>query len=156
MIESALLGGVLGGVARMVPEVLKFFDRKAERKHELDMNEFQFKFQKEAGAQKLELTQLEVDSAQVTAGISAIQSAYQSMKTGFKFADTISALVRPYVTAVIFNMYVAVKVAAYYQLAKHGLPWEQAVQTIWGPDDVALLFGITNFWFLGRVFEKRA
>jgi len=34
-ILAGLLGGVFGGVFRLAPEVLKFIDKKDERKHEL-------------------------------------------------------------------------------------------------------------------------
>ena len=36
MMET-LLGGVFGGLLRLAPEALKFFDQKNERKHELAM-----------------------------------------------------------------------------------------------------------------------
>src|SRR5690606_9273658 len=36
-----ILGGLLGGVARLAPEILKFFDRRNERKHELALAEHQ-------------------------------------------------------------------------------------------------------------------
>ena len=53
MIET-LLGGLLGGVFRIVPEVLKWMDSKNERKHELDMQDKQLEFQKLAGTQKMD------------------------------------------------------------------------------------------------------
>lgn len=155
MIESAVLGGLLGGITRMVPEVLNFFDRKNERKHELSLGDQQKELITIQGHLKLDSEQLAADSAQVTAGINAVSEAYKSMKTGFKFADTVSALVRPWVTFIIFHVYILVKVAAYVQLQKSGIVWETAVQTIWGPEDVTMLSGIVNFWFLGRVFEKK-
>jgi len=34
MLES-LFGGLLGGLFRLAPEILKFLDRKSERKHEI-------------------------------------------------------------------------------------------------------------------------
>ena len=38
MLET-LMGGVFGGVLRLAPEVIKFFDAKNERGHELRMVE---------------------------------------------------------------------------------------------------------------------
>ena len=37
MIAESLLGSLLGGVLRIAPEFLKFFDRKNERLHELSL-----------------------------------------------------------------------------------------------------------------------
>jgi len=45
MIET-LLGGLLGGVFRLAPEVLRWFDRKAERDHELAMQDKALDFEK--------------------------------------------------------------------------------------------------------------
>jgi hypothetical protein len=152
---DAIVGGVLGGLARLAPEVLKALDRKNERKHELDMSKHQLEVIKIQGHQKLEGDQLAADSAQVVAGVQAIQAAYASMKTGFKFADTVSAMVRPWVTFMIVHVWLLVKVAAYITMLKSGIDWNIAIQTLWTEDDVAMLAGVTNFWFLGRVFEKR-
>lgn len=35
MVLDPIMGGALGAVARLAPEVLGFFDKRAERKHEL-------------------------------------------------------------------------------------------------------------------------
>lgn len=154
-ISSSVLGGVLGGVARLAPEVLKFFDRKNERKHELAVADQQMKLIELQGHMKLDSDRLQADSAQLVAGIQAVQTAYTSMKTGFKFADTLVASVRPVVTYLVVGFWALVKVAAYSQLSSQGIAWDVALPTIWGNDDWVMLAGVTNFWFLGRVFEKR-
>lgn len=155
MIESAVLGGIVGGIARLAPEVIKALDRANERKHELKMNEHQLEVVKVQGAQNKDLAQIQADSGQVIAGINAIKSAYENMKTGFKFADSVSALIRPWVTISVVGFWAATKVAAFTMLAHGGLDWATAVSATWGENDWALFAGVTNFWFLGRVFEKR-
>lgn len=153
-ISSSLLGGVLGGVARLAPEVLKFFDRKNERKHELAIGQQQLEVIKVQGHMKLDSDRIVADSNQLVAGLEAIKEGYRSQKTGFKFADTISALVRPGVTYMVVGFWALVKIAAYVQLSDT-LPWDVAVQTLWGENDWTLFAGVTNFWFLGRVFENK-
>lgn len=153
MIESALLGGILGGIARLAPEVMKVFDRKNERQHELAMSKHELEVIKIQGHQKLESEQLSTEAAQIVAGLQAVQSA--QTKTGFKFADTVNALVRPWITMILFHTYLAVKWATYYQLQKAGISWDVAIVTIWNNDDVTMLAGVTNFWFLSRVFDKK-
>ena len=37
LLGGGILGSVLGGVFRLVPEVIKYFDKKNERQHELAM-----------------------------------------------------------------------------------------------------------------------
>lgn len=45
MIET-LIGGALGGLLRLAPEVLKWLDRKGERAHELAMQDKALEFEK--------------------------------------------------------------------------------------------------------------
>ena len=52
MIET-LLGGLLGGVFRLAPEVLKWFDRKSERGHELAMQDKALEFDRMRGTKKM-------------------------------------------------------------------------------------------------------
>lgn len=148
-----IFGGILGAVARLVPELLKAWDRKNERKHELDLGAQQLEVIKVQGHMKLDSDRIQADQAQLVAGLEAVKEAYRSQKTGFKFADTISALVRPAVTYMVVGFWALVKFAAFYQLSRQGITWDVAVQTLWGENDWTLFAGITNFWFLGRVFE---
>lgn len=149
-----LIGGAIGALARLAPEVLKFLDRKNERKHELAVGSQQMELIKVQGHMKLDSDRIQADSAQLVAGLEAIKEGYASQKTGFKFADTVSALVRPGVTYLVVGFWALVKVAAYAQLSDT-LTWDVAVQTLWGDNDWALFAGIINFWFLSRVFEKK-
>lgn len=150
-----LIGGAVGALARLAPEVLKLLDRKNERKHELAVSAQQMELIKVQGHMKLDSDRVQADNAQLVAGLAAIQEGYKSQKTGFKFADTISALVRPTITYMVVGLWALVKVAAYSQLVGDGLEWETAARTMWNEDDAAVFFGILNFWFLSRVFEKR-
>lgn len=156
MIESAVLGGIGGALARLAPEVLKWLDRKNERAHELKMNQHQLDVMKLQGAQQKDLTLIQAESGQLIAGIEAIKSAYENMKTGFKFADTVSALIRPWVTISIVGFWATTKVAAFVSLSTGGIDWATAVQATWSDNDWAMLSGVLNFWFLGRVFDKRS
>ncbi len=52
MIET-LLGGLLGGVFRLAPEILKWLDRQGERGHELAMQDKALEFEKLRGAQRM-------------------------------------------------------------------------------------------------------
>lgn len=156
MIESAVLGGITGALARLAPEVIKALDRRNERKHELEMNKQQLEVLKVQGAQQKDITQIQANSQELISGINAIKTAYENTKTGFKFADSVSALIRPWVTISVVGFWAATKIAAFVMLAHGGLDWAAAVQATWGENDWAIFSGVTNFWFLGRVFERRS
>jgi hypothetical protein len=155
MFDSAILGGLLGSVARFAPEVLKFFDRKNERTHELALGEQQFKLVQTQGNTKLAADTISATSAEMIAGVGAIKAAYENMKSGIAWIDGLNALVRPWITFMIFHAWVAVKVAAFVQLFDQSLSWSVAIQAMWTDNDVAMLSGVVNFYFLGRVFEKK-
>ena len=53
LLSGGLLGGIFGGIFRLAPEVLKFFDKKNEREHELAMFSRQCELEQLRGQQKL-------------------------------------------------------------------------------------------------------
>ncbi len=152
MVET-IAGGLMGGLFRLAPEVLKFFDRDNERKHELAM------FDKQ-----LEMERLTIDSKVAIAqertygqGLEALTEALkgEGKRTGIAWVDAVSSLVRPVVTYWFMAIYMMVKTTAIV-LVVNDAGWVAAMDTAWTANDAALLAGILNFWFLGRVFERYA
>ena len=127
MIET-LLGGLLGGVFRLAPEVLKWADRKGERAHELALQDKALEFEKLRGAQRM----AEIGSA----------------------AEALSISVRPVITYWFMALYCAVKVAGFVAAVNGGASWLSALLHTWTEADQALWAGVLNFWFLGRVFDR--
>lgn len=152
MIET-LLGGLLGGVFRLVPEVMKFFDRKNERAHELAMMDMTMREEQLRGDIKL-ASQQEVTYGK---GIDALSEAIkvQGIKTGIAFIDGLSALVRPIVTYWFMGIYMMVKTTAIVLTYHTTGDWSYALNTAWTKDDMAIFAGILNFWFLSRVFDRK-
>jgi hypothetical protein len=148
-----IIGGILGGAARLVPEFLKAWDRKNERKHELALGQHELEVLKLQGNTKLEGDRIQADASTLVAGLEAMRDI--SKPSGVKWIDGLNAMVRPWITAVLFHAWAAVKVAAFVQLSNAGISWDTAAITMWTPDDGAMLSGVMAFWFLGRVFEKK-
>lgn len=148
MIET-LLGGFLGGVLRLAPELFKTVDRRNERSHELALQNVQLEFQKLAGAQKMAELGAQADASWSTGAIDALRESIrgQSEKTGVRWADALSGSVRPVITYSFFGLYASLKWAAWQATGN--------VQAVWTDGDSALWAGIVNFWFLSRAFEKR-
>ena len=59
---SSILGGLLGGAFRLVPELFKFLDAKNERAHELAMQDKQLEFAKLQGSQKIQEAQIQQET----------------------------------------------------------------------------------------------
>ena len=155
MIET-LLGGLLGGVFRLAPEVLKWFDRKSERGHDLAMQDKAWEFDRIRGAQKMAEIGAAADAAWNTGAIEALRDAVrtQGEKTGVRWADALSISVRPVITYWFMALYCAAKTAAFVGALTAGVGWSAAVLQAWTEADQALWAGVLNFWFLGRVFDR--
>lgn len=153
MIET-LLGGVFGGALRLAPEVLKWFDRKNEREHELKMIELEHDFAKTSAELALRQGQQNLVSKEYDVLGVALETQSTMSVAGGKFISAINALVRPLVTYLFILMYAAVKVAMYMLAVDQGGAWEQVVLNLWTQDDITILFMIISFWFVGRVYER--
>lgn len=153
---SGLLGSLFGGLFRLAPEVLKFLDRKDDRKHELAMYNLQIDLEKTKGQIKLDEKYIDYGIANTQAIQSAFESQAKEAAASYKWVAALSALVRPMVTYVLFGMYVAFKIIIISHAVHSGANWVEIAKNHWTPDDFAMLNMILTFWFLGRPLEKRS
>ncbi len=155
MIET-LLGGLLGGIFRLAPEVLKWIDRKGERGHELAMQDKALEFEKLRGAQRMAEIGSAADAAWNTGAIEALKEAVgaQGRISSVRWVDALSSSVRPVITYWFMALYCAAKTAAFVGAVDADVDWIAAIQAAWTDADQALWAGVLNFWFLGRVFER--
>lgn len=153
-----LLGALVGGAFRLVPELIKYFDAKNERAHELDKLEFQLKYQNLIGSQKIEEARLDADSKFDVAGLAAFAEALkgQMQLTGNAVIDFLTMSVRPITTYVLLALYVLSKAAMFTLGLQSGLTTWESIAQLYGHEDRALMAGILSFWFLGRVFDRMA
>lgn len=152
---ETLLGGVFGGVLRLAPEALKFFDRKSERGHELALLEAEMEFAKVRGEITMRQTEADMTMAEMDAMTAAFKEQGATAKAAGKFVAAISALVRPLVTYAFVTAYFAVKVAAFGLALEQGGNWRDVIINLWTQDDVTIMFTILSFWFVSRTYERR-
>lgn len=165
MVET-LLGGLLGGIFRVIPEIMKFFDAKNERKHELEMQDKALAFQTLTGNQRVAEIEAKGQEDWNISALDTLKAAIESQKVDFKptgnvvidfimaFLVFVNSSVRPVITYWFFMLYAAAKIAVFMSAIKAGMVWSDAVKLVWTEADMALFAGILNFWFLGRVFDK--
>lgn len=155
MIET-LLGGMLGGAFRLAPEILKWLDRRGERGHELAMQDKALEFEKLRGAQRVAEIGASADAAWNVGALDTLREAVaaQGQRSGARWADALSASVRPVITYWFMALYCAAKTAALVAGLQGGAGWMPAIQAAWSEADQALWAGVLNFWFLGRVFDR--
>jgi hypothetical protein len=153
-LASGLLGSLFGGLFRLAPEVFKFFDRKDERAHELKMFTLQTDLEKMRGTFRMEEKYVEHSATQLDAIAAAMKQQGEADKRAWKWVASLSALVRPSITYVLFGLYVAFKVTMIVYAMDSGAPWYEVIRENWTADDFAMLNMVITFWFVNRTLEK--
>lgn len=154
MILTTLFGGLMGGVFRLVPELLKYFDKKEDRSHELRMLSQELEFAKLKGEFAARETQATLSMAELSTMAEAFKEQSETAKAAGWFVAALSALVRPLVTYSFCIAYFAVKVASFLIAMQQGGAWTTVLLNLWSTDDMGLLTMILTFWFVGRVWER--
>lgn len=154
MVLESLFGGLLGGLFRLAPEVIKFFDRKDERKHELAMMGAQLDYERLKGEFKVEEKYVDYGTAQLDALAEAYKQQSTADSKAYKWVASLSSLVRPGITFTLFGLYVLFKITMMYNGISDGVPWNEVVTTMWAAEDWGMLNMILSFWFVSRTLEK--
>jgi hypothetical protein len=154
LLGGGLLGSIFGGLFRLAPEVLKYFDKANERKHELAMFTLQTDLEKLRGEFKMEEKYVDYSAQQLDTIKTAFAEQSETARTAGPFVAAISALVRPGITWALFFMYAAVKAAALALAFQTGAPWAEVIARCWDEDDFGMFTMVLTFWFVGRSIEK--
>jgi len=159
ILSGGILGSVFGGLFRMAPEVLKYFDKKNERVHELNMFARQCELETLRGQQKLAEIGAQREAAIDVGVMDAFQSAIEQQATMVKaaggWAASLSASVRPVVTYWVLFVWSFIHVWFAWNAWITGAPPVEVFKIMMSPDFSALLAGTINFWFLDRTLAKR-
>ena len=154
LLGSGVLGSLFGGIFRLLPEVLKWLDRKDERKHELDMFKLQTDLEKQRGQLRIEERYVDHSVAQLNAIQEAFKEQSAAAAASYPWVAAASALVRPSITYVLFALYIVVKITVLVYAFMSGATWLEVVQKHYDAEDFAMLNLIITFWFVGRAIER--
>jgi hypothetical protein len=159
ILSGGILGSVFGGLFRMAPEVLKFFDKKNERLHELAMFKHQCDLEAQRGAQKLAeigaQREAAIDVGVMDAFNNAITQQAEMVKAAGGWVASLSASVRPVVTYWVLFVWSFIHVWFAWNAWLLGAPATEVFKTMMTPDFSALLSGTINYWFLDRTLKQR-
>jgi hypothetical protein len=153
MIET-LLGSLLGGVFRIVPEVMKLWDAKNEREHELKMLGKEMEFAQIKGEISMREQETVLMGKELDAMTEALKEQGETARASGQFISAISAAVRPLVTYWFVTLYSIVKLASILMAIDAGADWKEVLVSSWSEDDMALLMMVLTFWFVGRVWDR--
>ena len=154
---TTLIGTLLGGIFRMLPELLKWFDRKDDRKHELAMFDKQLEADKLRGDQAQWLAQTQADAAIGNAEIQAIIEAtkIQGQQTGIRWVDAFNSLIRPLLAIQwLIILWPAVVVAGFIMAVRFGTDPLEALKGAFGVEEKAMASSVASFWLVDRSLRK--
>ena len=159
ILSGGIFGSLLGGVFRLAPEVIKFFDKKNERDHELAMFNQQCQLETLRGQQKLAeigaQREATVDAGVMNAFNSAIEQQTEMVKAAGGWVASLSASVRPIVTYWILFIWSFIHVWFAWNAWVTGASPDAVFKLMMSGDMAALVSGTLNYWFLDRTLAKR-
>jgi hypothetical protein len=156
MIEQ-LLGPLLGGVLRLVPEALKIFSAKRDADHEYRMTLLQLEIDKARAEQQIDLAHAQGAIAANTVEMAAMVEALrgQGVGSGSKRLDAINASVRPMLTywwcVGLYSAYKGVAIAA---AAQGDVALVDLTAVLVSEFDQAVIGSIVSFWFVDRSLRR--
>jgi hypothetical protein len=145
-----LLGSLLGFLSSTFPDLLKLWQDKGDRKHELAVLDREMEQMRLGHTQAVEILHKKTQAEQT-------QALYQhdSQSSGVLWVDGLRASVRPTITYAFFLLFSAVKASALFVLvSEEGLTLVQALPQIWDPETQALFAAVMSFWFGQRSLTK--
>ena len=146
-----LLGSLLGFISSTFPDLLKFWQDKQDRKHELQILDRQMEQMRLGHNQRLDEIAINADVSQ-----SLALYKHDSQPSGVTWVDGLRASVRPVITYGFFVLFAWVKLSAVVLLMNQdGLSINEALIQIWDAETQALFAGILSFWFGSRSLAKR-
>ena len=145
-----LLGSLLGFLSSTFPDLLKLWQDRADRQHELAILDRQMEQMRLGHNQRLEAIGLEADIAE-----SRALYQHDSQPSGVRWVDGLRASVRPLITYAFFLLFTAVKVSALIVLVnEQRMTLIEALPQIWDPETQALFAAVMSFWFGQRALAK--
>ncbi|SMG63307.1 conserved hypothetical protein [methanotrophic bacterial endosymbiont of Bathymodiolus sp.] len=124
-----LLGSLLGFISSAFPDLLKIWQDKQDRKHELQILDRQMEQMRLGHNQRLEEISVNAD---INESLALLK--YDSQPSGIKWVDGLRSSVRPVLTYAFFLLFTAIKICALYVLGfRSRLRFRNCLATNLGP-----------------------
>jgi len=155
---EVLLGSLLGGVLRLIPEWLASKTKAKELDHEIKLLEKNMEFEKLKAANSLQTLREEGAQASDAGALAALAESIQAQgrPSGVRWIDGLSASVRPVLTywwcLVLYTAALVSKGVLMYNLTDN---LAVTIDMLWGEDEKAIVSSMMMFWFVGRVCPKK-
>ena len=162
MIE--IFSAVLGFAAPFLPEILKYFNRKQDNAHELEMMKLQIEKGAAEHSWRMEEISTSADIAESVTlhapvksfGVQLLDAAKGYDLSGwalypafylFSLLDFLSGFVRPGITYAAFGFYMSVKWAELMIAKANSSALSIALLQVWTSEDRAIVILVLSYWF---------
>lgn len=158
-----LFSAILGFAAPFLPEILKYYNRKADNAHELAMMKLQGEMADKHHAYRMEEIgiqgdigeAIELHKPQKSFGVQLLDAAKGHGLSGwalypafylFCLMDFLAGMVRPGITYAAFGFYMTVKWAE-LTIARNSSALSAALLQVWSQEDRAIVILVLSYWF---------
>lgn len=141
-----LFASLAGFISSLIPEILKYFLDKNDKKHEIELLSYQMRLQKSMNGGRLE-------EVVAISNMEEVKALYKTYKTGISWVDALNGSVRPVLAYSFFGLYTFIKFLQYKVIVK-SLNISDIVDILWSIDDQAVFAGIISFYFGQRAVSK--
>lgn len=167
----SILTAVFGFAAPFLPELLKYFNRKADNAHELKLLELQIQGRNQEHMWRMEEINAQADIAEAvelhkptpSTGVQILDAARDNYWPKgavipvfllFSLLDFLAGMVRPTITYAAFIFYAAYKWAIFHELTtRFANDAAGALSQMWGENDWAVLTLVLSYYFGTRSYK---
>ena len=145
-----LFGSLLGFITSAFPDLLKIYQDKQDRNHELEIMDRQMEQMRLGHTQRLEEISINADIAE-----SQALYKHDSNPSGIRWIDGLRSSVRPVITYASSMLFAQVNInVLFYLLSKMNMDFAIAIQKIWDAETQALFAACISYWFGSRSLAK--
>jgi hypothetical protein len=141
-----LLASLGGFFAPFASALLKLWQDKSDKSHELAILQLQMQAAKDNA-------DVQAEEVGATAYASQMTALYNTYKTGISWVDALNGTVRPVLAFAFFFLYAAVKYIQYSLIGDHAPSFEY-LDIMWTDDDKAIFAAVIAFYFGQREVNK--
>jgi hypothetical protein len=144
-----MIAAILGALTALVPGLLNFFTTRSNNAFQLELQKLQLQAARDGKALDIVLADRATDAEQLKRVYD-----FANAPTGIELVDAFTSIMRPYITAVLFHMWMAVEIAFLVYGIKQGLPVEKLIGLVWDVTAKDLLEAVIGFWFGSRMLTR--
>lgn len=160
---TTLLSTFLSFLAGGLPKILQIFQDKQDKKHELALVMAQKErelalaekgFIAQARVEEIKTEQIAMETA-AEERVALYQHDMEIGKGASQWIINLRASVRPVVTYIFVIELVTLNIAGVWYAYSTGIPFVEAMENVFGDDEMIILSSIIAFWFGSQAFQKK-